>query len=97
MEKPHPFNEWLDRKTVRAKTSVANSAPEIRDMLEGAWKAAQSVFGKAARPEHAITMLPIFLARADAERQRLRDEIAARTTAETTPPSKRRVAPPKDR
>lgn len=93
MEKQDVFNEWLDRKGVRAKTSVANSAPEIRDMLEGAWRAAQSVFGKAARPEHAVMMLPTFLARADAERQQLRDESAARMSAETAPPSKPRRAP----
>lgn len=92
MKENTPFDAWLERRGTQARTSVARSAPEVRDMLEGAWKAAQSVFGKRAAPEHAVMLLPIFLARADAERQQLQDEAAARSTAGSAPPAARRTA-----
>jgi hypothetical protein len=87
MKDTDPFDAMLDFKAVQAKTSVARSAPEVRDMLKLAWTAAQSVFGKAAKPEHAVMLLPTFLAKADAERQRLLAEASARTSGEATPPS----------
>lgn len=89
MKDTDPFDAMLEYKAVQAKTSVAQSAPEVRDMLKLAWTAAQSVFGKAARPEHAVMLLPVFLSRADAERQRLQHEIAARTAGDPKPPAKK--------
>lgn len=91
MKDDDPFNAWLERRGVQAKTSVARSAPEVRDMLACAWAAAQSVFGKRAQPEHAVMLLPTFLARADAERQLLLAEYKAQTSAESAPPAKRRA------
>ena len=85
MKDTDPFDAMLEYKAVQAKTSVARSAPEVRDMLKLAWTAAQSVFGKAARPEHAVMLLPTFLNRADAERQRLQREAEARTPDAPTP------------
>lgn len=89
MKDTDPFDAMLEYKAVQAKTSVAQSAPEVRDMLKLSWTAAQSVFGKAARPEHAVMLLPVFLSRADAERQRLQHEISARTEDAPKPPAKR--------
>lgn len=92
-----PFDEWLMRRGVQTQTSVANTAPHVRDMLEGAWKAAQSVFGKQAKPEHALTLLPLLLDAAAAERRLLQDEGAAQTTGDTTRSPSNRQAPRKGR
>jgi hypothetical protein len=97
MRDDDPFDAWLELKGTQAKTSVARSAPEVRDMLKCAWTAARSVFGKAAKPEHAVMLLPHFLAAATTERQRLLAEIEARTKAEAKPPRKSPPAPRKDR
>lgn len=87
MKADNPFDRMLELPSVQRRTSVANSAPEICDMLDLAWAAAQAVFEKRAAPEHALTLLPVFLARADAERQRIRDEGSARMDAEGIPPA----------
>ena len=94
MKDTDPFDAMLAYKAVQARTSVARSAPEVRDMLKLAWTAAQSVFGKAAKPEHAVMLLPVFLSQAAAGRQQLQREISARTEAESTPPARTRRSPP---
>ena len=97
MNDSDPFDAMLDRPKVRAKTSVANSAPYVVDMLELAWAGSRSVFGNAAKPEQALMLLPHLLAAAAAERQLLQDEIAARTLAESGPRPSTRRAPTKRR
>jgi len=58
------------------------AATEAVDTLDLAWKGVKAVFEEQAKPEHALMLLPVFLARADAERQRRQDEIHARTAGE---------------
>lgn len=47
-----------------------DAAIELTDTLDVCWAAAQAVFEDAAAPEHAIALLPMFMARAD-EKERL--------------------------
>lgn len=51
-----------------------DGAVESADTLKLCWAAAQSVFGAAAKPEHAIALLPIMLKRAD---EKLQEKLAA--------------------
>ncbi len=55
-------------------SSMRDAAIELGDTLDLCWAAAQAVFGAKARPEHALTLLPMFMQRADAKRQQLQDE-----------------------
>lgn len=48
-------------------------ATETADTLKLCWAAAQSAFGAAAKPEHAIALLPTMLKRAD---EKLQSELA---------------------
>lgn len=54
-------------------THFRDGATESADTLKLCWAAAQSVFGAAAKPEHAIALLPIMLKRAD---EKLQSELA---------------------
>lgn len=81
MEPDNPFDRLLETPSVQRQTSVARSAPEVVDMLNLAWAGVRAVFESKARPEHALTLLPVLLERADAERQRLRAEAAGQTGA----------------
>jgi hypothetical protein len=74
MKPANPFEQMLELPGIRRRASLARIAPEVVDVLELAWAAAQSVFEEDAKPEHAIMLLPIFLDRADAERSRGRGE-----------------------
>lgn len=86
MNSTNRFDHWLDRPGVQRQTFIRDASIEARDTLDGAWAAVQCVFGSQARPEHALTLLPLVLQRADAARQALRSELAAQTPGETTPP-----------
>lgn len=46
-----------------------DAAVELTDTLDLCWAAAQAVFEKDAKPEHALALLPMFMARADGKRQ----------------------------
>ncbi len=74
MDSTNSFDHWLDRPGVRSKTSLVDATVMARDTLQGCWYAVQSVYGKEAKPEHALMLLPIVLNRADAARQRSPDE-----------------------
>lgn len=84
MEKNNPFDRGLEAKT-KTPTSVRTAATHTTDVLELAWLACQAVFRAQAKPEHALTLLPVFLARADAERQQLLADARAQMTDAPTP------------
>jgi hypothetical protein len=79
MNGTNEFDHWLERPGVRQKTFTVDAGIEARDTLQGCWLMAKSVFGDQARPEHAITLLPLLLDRADARRQSAQAAAAART------------------
>ena len=64
------FDRWLALPGVQRRTSIVEASVDARDTLKGCWHAVRSVFGTDARPEHALTLLPLVLARADAARRR---------------------------
>lgn len=68
MKDDNPFDKKLDAAK-RMPESFRAALVDVNDTLDFAWASAQSVFEKKATPEHAIMLLPIILARADAERQ----------------------------
>lgn len=77
------FDHWLMLPGVSRQSTVVDASVEVRDTLKGMWLAAQSVFGEQARPEHAISLLSIALARKDAADQRRTDELGARREDES--------------
>jgi hypothetical protein len=69
MKLDNPFDRRLEAQKL-IPTSMRDSAIHVADTLDLAWAAVQAVFEGKAKPEHALTLLPVFLARADAARQR---------------------------
>lgn len=69
MKADNPFDKKLEASK-GVPESFRAALTEVTDTLDFAWASAQSVFEKRATPEHAIMLLPIILARADAERRR---------------------------
>ena len=69
MDATDEFDRWLELPGVQRRTSIRDASVDARDTLLGCWRAVRSVFGDAAKPEHALTLLPIVLNRADASRQ----------------------------
>lgn len=70
-------NSSFDRKiTSQSKmpVEIRDAAIELTDTLDLCWSAAQAVFEDRATPEHALALLPMFMARADAKRQRAEDD-----------------------
>lgn len=54
---------------------LKDSAVELTETLDLCWTAARAVFDESATPDHAIALLPIFMARSDAKRQQVIDEL----------------------
>lgn len=77
MESDNPFDRKLESNRM-LKEYVRAGLVDTADTLDFAWAAAQSVFGDAAKPEHAIALLPFFIERIDVERRRADDEWNAR-------------------
>lgn len=69
MKIDNPFDKKLEANK-RMPGWYRAAFVDITDTLDFCWAAAQSVFEDAARPEHALQLLPLFLERADAERRR---------------------------
>jgi len=86
MKHDNPFDRKLDA-TKRLPDHFRAAFVDITDTLDFCWAAAQAVFQDAARPEHALALLPQFLQRADAERQQARALLAAGTAGASTPPA----------
>jgi hypothetical protein len=86
MDTENPFDRKLDANK-RMPIGYREAFIDVTDTLDFCWAAARAVFGKAAVPEHALTLLPTFLDRAAAERQRQLAELQTRTPGEATPPA----------
>lgn len=68
MKIDNPFDTALASQK-QIPTSVRDAAIHTIDTLDLAWKGVQAVFEKDAKPEHALTLLPLLLQRADEERR----------------------------
>ena len=65
------FDKAISRRGIPEHFKKA--AVELNDTLVLCWASAQAVFGDQARPEHAISLLPQYMERADAkDRQELK-------------------------
>lgn len=51
------------------ESHVRDAAIEFADRLDLCWKAAQAVFEDKCKPEHAVQLLPLFMAVVDEKRQ----------------------------
>jgi hypothetical protein len=86
MQADNPFDRKLDTHK-RLPIGYRDAFIDVTDTLDFCWAAAQAVFGTAAVPEHAIALLPTFLDRATAERQRQLAEMTGQTAGDTRPPA----------
>jgi hypothetical protein len=68
MKTDNPFDAKLEAQR-KMPASTRDAAIDLADTLDLCWAAARAVFEKEARPEHALTLLPMLMARADAKRQ----------------------------
>jgi hypothetical protein len=94
MKPDNPFDSKLDAAK-RLPDHCRAAFVDITDTLDFCWAAAQSVFQDAARPEHALALLPQFLQRADAERQQARAQRGAGKACASTPPARTARSRPK--
>ena len=70
MKIDNPFDRKIEVKK-RMPAHFRDAAIELTDTLDLCWAAAQQVFDGKATPEHAIALLPQFMARADEKNRRL--------------------------
>lgn len=61
------------------------AAIELTDTLDVCWAAAQAVFEDKAQPEHAISLLPLFMTRADEKHRQLLARFGRNTDGELLP------------
>jgi hypothetical protein len=94
MNNDNPFDKKL-KATTHMPPGFRDAIIDITDTLDFCWAAAQAVFETAARPEHALALLPQFLTRADAERQRQAAPPPTPTDDDTTAPAKKVRSRPK--
>lgn len=79
MKLDNPFDRKLEVQK-RMPEEIRSAAVALTDTLDLCWAAAQAVFDKRATPEHALALLPMFMARADEIRQQ--EEVAYRQRAD---------------
>ncbi len=72
MRKDNPFDKALAAQDGRIPDSLHSAAVETTDTLDLCWNAVRAVFGAKARPEHALSLLPVFIERAAEKRRQLR-------------------------
>lgn len=92
MKAKNPFDLKLEIEK-QMPPSIRDAAIELTDTLDLCWAAAQAVFEKQARPEHAIALLPMFMERSDAKRRQEESEDSGRTA----PAPSRRASSPRKR
>ena len=89
MKATNPFDTAITvRKGMSATTRAA--AIELTDTLDLCWAAAQAVFEKQAKPEHALALLPMFMERSDAKRRQQEAELMTHTARAPTSAANRR-------
>lgn len=67
MKADNPFDRLI-KSNALFPPGYRDAVIDINDTLYVCWVSAQSVFGRAARPEHALAMLPIALEAAERRR-----------------------------
>ena len=95
MKTDNPFDRRLEAQ-MKMPESIRTAAIHLTDTLDLAWSAVQAVFEKHAKPEHALALLPMFIARADAERQAQLDEGTTRMEAAVAQRSAKKAVPKTD-
>ena len=93
MDIDNPFDRRLEN-VKRMPPGMRSASIDLTDTLDLCWAAAQAVFGKAARPEHALQLLPMFMQRAASEDQRQQAEARAQTAGASTPPAAKKRSRP---
>ena len=79
MKSDNPFDR-------RMPEHFKDAAIELTDTLDVCWAAAQAVFDDKAKAEHAIALLPMFMARADEKHRQLLAKFGRGTDGEALPP-----------
>lgn len=80
MKTINPFDRKVAANQHLPESTLA-AMVDVTDTLDFMWASAQAVFGKAAKPEHAIALLPLALAALDEKRQLREGEFRKRTRA----------------
>lgn len=85
MKADNPFDKKLEFSK-KMPSHFRDAAIELTDTLDVCWAAAQAVFEDKATPEHAIALLPMFMARADEKHRQLLAQFGRDTDGEPLPP-----------
>jgi len=87
MKAANPFDTMI---TVQKNmpSAMRDGAIELTDTLDLCWAAARAVFDTKAVPEHALALLPMFMARADAKRLEQLTEFQKSVAAASGPAAK---------
>lgn len=78
MKVENPFDRKIQVQKLMPE-SIKDAAIELTDTLDLCWAAAQAVFEKRAKPEHALALLPMFMERSDAKRQQTLSRLGVQT------------------
>lgn len=81
MKLKNPFDLKIQVET-NMPEHIRDAAIELTDTLDLCWAAAHAVFEKRATPEHAIALLPMFMARADEKHRQLLAQFGRGTDGE---------------
>lgn len=84
MKTDNPFDRRIQARLM--PDHFRDAAIELTDTLDVCWAAAQAVFEGKAKPEHAIALLPMFMARADEKHRQLLARFGRGTDGEPLPP-----------
>ena len=84
MKTTNPFDTRIQARLM--PDHFKEAAIELTDTLDVCWAAAQAVFEDKARAEHAIALLPMFMARADEKHRQLLAQFGRGTDGEPLPP-----------
>jgi len=85
MKTDNPFDKKLE-SSKRMPSHFRDAAIELTDTLDVCWAAAQTVFEGKATPEHALALLPQFMARADEKNRQLLARFGRDMDGEPVPP-----------
>lgn len=86
MKSDNPFDKKIAVQK-RMPSHFRDAAIELTDTLDLCWAAVESVFEDKAKPEHALALLPLVMARADEKNQRLLARFGRDMDGEPLPPS----------
>ena len=73
------FDKAISRRGIPEHFKKA--AVELNDTLVLCWASAQAVFGDKAKPEHAISLLPQYMQRADDKDRQEQERLGPQTGA----------------